>query len=117
MPRLRASSSLTPCSAGYWRPSSVIFFEQKCAVVAKTDAALGLGEEQSMKTNSPDLCILTHHIRFAAGAFHFRERPQLFRPDLQPRLHFGPHQALVAGLIHVKPRLLRRQQLIALFWG
>src|ERR1700736_2448537 len=30
MPRLRASSSAMPCSAAYFRTSSVIFIEQKC---------------------------------------------------------------------------------------
>lgn len=34
MPRLRASSSLTPYSAAYLRTSPVIFIEQKCAVFA-----------------------------------------------------------------------------------
>jgi hypothetical protein len=57
------------------------------------------------------------HIRFAAGAFHFRERPQLFRPDLQPRLHLGPIQTFMAAQVFLKPGFQRREKFLALFWG
>ena len=90
---------------------------QRRTVVAKTDAALGTLRGTIHEDELARLFILTHHIRLAAGAFHFCERPQLFRPDLQPRLHLGPHQTWVMGLVRVKPSLQRGQQLVALFGG
>jgi len=87
---------------------------QRRAVIAKTDAALGtlrgtIHEDELAR-------LYADHIRFAAGAFHFRERPQLVRLGLQPRLHLGPHQTWVTGLVRVKPGFQCGQQLVALFW-
>ena len=53
------------------------------------------------------LLVLTDHIRFAAGAFHFRERPQFFRIGLQPGLHLGPHQTCGAAHVLFKPGFQR----------
>lgn len=90
---------------------------QRRAVVAKTDTALGTLRGTIHEDELARLFILTDHIRFAAGAFHFRERPQLFRPDLQPRLHLGPQQTMVAAQVLFKPGFQRGKQFFTLFGG
>src|SRR5258708_1488267 len=66
---------------------------QRLAVVAKTDATLGT-LRGTIKENE-FAGFYAHHIRFAAGAFHFRKRLQFFRIGFQPGLHLGPHQTWV----------------------
>jgi hypothetical protein len=43
--------------------------------------------------------IMTDNIRFAAGSFHFIERPEFVRIGLQPRLYSGPFKAFVADFV------------------
>jgi hypothetical protein len=60
---------------------------------------------------------VTHHIRFAAGPFHFIERPQLFSIGVQLCLDFSPLQTFMAVQIFLKTGFQRSEQFFPLFWG
>jgi len=50
--------------------------------MVNTHAALGTLRGINHEDELARFFILTHHIRFAAGAFHFRERRQLVRSGI-----------------------------------
>jgi hypothetical protein len=60
---------------------------------------------------------MTHHIRFAAGSFHFIERPQFFGTGFQPCPDPGPLKALMAVHAFLKPGFQCREKFFTLFWG